>query len=154
MTAWQLTIDANDPARLVRFWATVLGYEPQPPPTGFDTWNDWYRSVGVPDEDLDVDGDGMDRIQDPAGEGPLIWFQLVPEVKSGKNRWHLDLPGVDPERRLPAGERARLVDQRIAELTALGATVLRRYPDDFDDQSAEGHFVVMGDPEGNEFCVS
>jgi hypothetical protein len=83
MVTWQLTIDANDPSRLARFWAPVLGYELQPPPDGFATWVDRYRSLGVPEEDLaDLEDDYCDRIQDPAGDGPTIWFQIVPEEKA------------------------------------------------------------------------
>lgn len=74
MVDWQLTVDCRDPARLVAFWAEVLGYVPAPPPVGFDTWNDWYRSVGVPDGELPDDQEAVDRLVDPSGEGPRIWF--------------------------------------------------------------------------------
>ena len=40
MTTWQLTIDCDDPARMVEFWAPALGYAVQPPPEGFATMND------------------------------------------------------------------------------------------------------------------
>jgi hypothetical protein len=78
---------------------------------------------------------------------------LVPETKTIKNRLHLDIypsggRGVPLEQRIP------LVDARVAELVAAGATVQRRYPDDFDSPDADGYFVVMSDPEGNEFCVA
>ncbi|KQY64900.1 hypothetical protein ASD30_07060 [Nocardioides sp. Root140] len=156
MVAWQLTIDANDPARLVKFWAPLLGYEVQPPPAGFDTWNDYYRSLGVPEHELDTDGDGSDRIFDPNGEGPTIWFQIVPEHKSGKNRLHLDLFPTGRDRSLPMEERVRLVDAKVAEVVAAGATVLRRNPADFPEgETLEGFYAVtLGDPEGNEFCVA
>jgi len=49
--AWQLTIDSIDPPRLARFWAPVLGYEVQPPPEGFESWNAWYVAVGVPEDE-------------------------------------------------------------------------------------------------------
>jgi hypothetical protein len=52
---FQLVIDCADPDRLARFWAAALGYELAPPPAGFATWNDFYREIGVPEEDL-VDG--------------------------------------------------------------------------------------------------
>ena len=81
MVTWQLTIDSNNPARMARFWAPLLGYVPQPPPDGFDSWLAYYQSV-VPEEDLDGDPDDyIDRLVDPAGEGPRIWFQPVPEKK-------------------------------------------------------------------------
>ena len=49
---FQLVIDCANPDRLARFWAAALGYELAPPPAGFATWNDYYRDVGVPEEDL------------------------------------------------------------------------------------------------------
>lgn len=149
MVTWQLTIDCADPARMVAFWGPALGYEPTPPPEGHATWNDWYRSVGVPEDELDPDGDGTDRLQDPAGEGPRIWFQAVPEAKHGKNRLHLDLYPTGPDRRsLPRERRREIVEARVAELEEAGASVLRRN----DDHG--GYAVTMSDPEGNEFCVS
>jgi hypothetical protein len=54
---------------------------------------DYYISLGVPPEELG-DGDAVDRLVDPSGHGPAIWFQVVPERKSLKNRLHLDLKGV------------------------------------------------------------
>jgi hypothetical protein len=75
---FQLVIDCTDPERLSRFWAAALGYEPEPPPAGFTTWDEYWRDVGVPEEEL---GFGVDRIIDPGGVGPRIWFQVVPEGK-------------------------------------------------------------------------
>src|SRR5215475_12990995 len=83
---FQLVIDCADPDRLARFWASALGYELAPPPAGFPTWDDYYRDLGIPEEELGV---GMDRISDPQGHGPPIWFQVVPDTKAVKNRLHL-----------------------------------------------------------------
>lgn len=163
MVDWQLTIDSNDPGVLVKFWAPVLGYEVQPPPEGFDTWNDYYASIGVPEHELDADGDGSDRIFDPAGAGPPIWFQIVPEKKSIKNRFHFDLYPTRRDKSLSFEQRQQLVEAKVEELLLAGASVVRRYPDDFarpagegsDDAAAvDGYFVLMADPEGNEFCVA
>ena len=79
---FQLVIDCADPDRLARFWAAALDYELEPPPVGFPTWDDYYRDLGVPEEDLGV---GADSISDPEGHGPRIWFQVVPETKAVKN---------------------------------------------------------------------
>ena len=38
---FQLVIDCTDPERLARFWAAALGYEFEPPPAGFATWDDY-----------------------------------------------------------------------------------------------------------------
>jgi hypothetical protein len=77
-----------EPERLARFWAAALGYVPEPPPAGFASWDQYWRSAGLPEEDL---GLGEDRIVDPAGRGPRIWFQVVPEAKTIKNRLHIDV---------------------------------------------------------------
>jgi predicted enzyme related to lactoylglutathione lyase len=68
--------------------------------------------------------------------GPHLLLQGVPEPKVAKIRLHLDLLVED-------------VDAEVARLEALGAA---RAPDEpFDEH---GHqWVVMTDPEGNEFCV-
>jgi hypothetical protein len=150
MVTWQLTIDCDDPGRMVAFWAPALGYEVQPPPAGFATMNDYYVSIGVPEEELDLDGDGADRIWDPAGAGPRIWFQPVPERKSVKNRFHLDLYPTGRDFSLPLAERTRLVDAKVAELVAAGATV-RSGP---SGEAIGRYSMGMFDPEGNEFCVS
>lgn len=145
----QLTIDCRDPAALVPFWCLALGYEPAPPPEGHATWADWYRAVGVSEDELAGVGDACDRIVDPAGRGPRIWFQVVPERKAGKNRLHVDLV-VSGGRAVPLEQRVEAVEARVGELVAAGATVLRR-------QLSAGvdHYVaVLGDPEGNEFCVA
>jgi len=85
MVFWQLTIDANDPAVLARFWARALGYQPVPPAGPQATWHAHYHARLGQDAAFD------DRLFDPARLHPPIWFQQVPEAKAGKNRLHLDL---------------------------------------------------------------
>ncbi len=72
----------------------------------------------------------------PQAEGAaLIAFQVVPERKSGKNRVHLDLHTDD-------------VLGEVERALSLGATESDRHAwDDF-------HWVVLQDPEGNEFCIA
>ena len=147
MTFWQLTIDANDPARLARFWSRALGYQPVPPASPDTTWWRHYRGrLGGRDA-------FTDRLFDPAGHGPALWFQPVPEEKAGKNRLHLDIYVTERDNSLPAERRVRLVDDKVAELVSLGATVRSR-TEDFSDPDDAVLYVVMNDPEGNEFCVS
>ncbi|WP_406143627.1 VOC family protein [Streptomyces sp. NBC_01012] len=74
--------------------------------------------------------------------GPYVWlrrenglglgFQQTGEPKRGKNRMHFDISSPDP-----AAEQQRV--------EALGGRRLEDY--------ASGGFLVMADPEGNEFCV-
>jgi hypothetical protein len=141
MVFWQLTIDSNDPARLARFWAGALGYGPVPPRQDTSWWSH-YRSR------LDDRKAFEDRLFDPEGKGPAIWFQQVPEHKAGKNRLHLDLYPTARDDSLTLGQRIEIVEAKVAELTGLGATVERR------TREESTYFVVMHDPEGNEFCVS
>jgi hypothetical protein len=103
-------------ATTVPFWAEALGYVAQQPPDGHETWRAWYLSVGVREDELGED-DCTDRLEDPEGNGPKIWFQVVPEGKVAKNRLHLDIKvsggrGVPPcgaqaARRGEGGEAAR-----------------------------------------------
>jgi hypothetical protein len=49
--AFQLVIDCADPDRLARFLAVALGYVLEPPPAGFASWDQYWRSRGFPEED-------------------------------------------------------------------------------------------------------
>jgi Glyoxalase-like domain len=142
---FQLAIDCADPDRLARFWAAALGYVLEPPPDGFASWDDYWRQVGVSEQDLGI---GEDCIVDPSGGGPRIWFQVVPERKTVKNRLHLDICA-GGGRDVPRSTRRERVDAEVRRLTDLGATALRVVQDDALDQYA----VSMTDPEGNEFDV-
>ncbi len=133
MTAsFQICIDCADPHRLARFWASALGYVLAPPPEGHASWDDYWREVGVPEEDLGI---GADSIVDPDGHGPRIWFPVVPEGKTIKNRLHLDIMPAD-----------RTQGEEITRLTGLGARIV-------SDRRPELGWVILADPEGNEFCV-
>ncbi len=146
MVFFQLTIDCHDPARLAKFWAKALGYLPTPPAEPDTTWWAHYRRR------LGGDGEFDDRLFDPEGLRPPLWFQEVPEDKAGKNRLHLDLYATARDDSLPLDRRVELVDTKVEELVALGARVRERFHSDDPDDGY--HFVVMHDPEGNEFCVA
>lgn len=144
--SYQLVIDCHSPESLALFWAEALHYAVAPPPDGFTSWDDYYRYAGVPEELI---GHGVDRIVDPRGEGPAIWFQVVPERKSSKNRIHLDVSagGGRPMESTPAQ-----VEAEAARLVALGA---RRVHPRTDDGGADEHYAIaMTDPEGNEFDIN
>jgi hypothetical protein len=97
-----LCIDAADPERLGRFWAAVL------------------------DLSLDLRGTDPSPLTGPTKQH-TVWINPVPEPKTVKHRWHIDVN---------AGS--------VEALTALGATVIdaESYP-----------WTVMADPEGGELCV-
>ena len=68
--------------------------------------------------------------------GPKLLLQRVPEPKAGKNRMHLDLHTPD-------------IEAEAARLEGLGARRLE--PDAMDEHGSK--WVLMADPDGNEFCV-
>jgi hypothetical protein len=138
----QVTFDCADPARLASFWAEALGYKLQDPPEGYASWPDFLTAIGVPEADWNK----ASAIVDPDGDRPRIYFQRVPESKVVKNRVHLDVnvgggPGT------PIDERRARVDSAVERLCDIGATKLRPY-----EEHGE-YWVVMQDPEGNEFCL-
>ncbi|MFF4138905.1 VOC family protein [Streptomyces mirabilis] len=143
----QLTIDCAEPERLATFWAAALGYEVEPPPAPFASWRAYWLDQGLSEEELGT-GDSSDSVVDPQGVGPRIWFQQVPEPKATKNRLHLDL-GVSGGRGVPFATRKERVLAKVARLESAGASRLRVE----ESEESGSCFVVMQDPEGNEFCV-
>jgi hypothetical protein len=76
-----------------------------------------------------------------------VFFQQVPEGKVAKNRVHLDVraaPGLQGEERMTA------LEVECDRLVALGATRLHRHE---PQPPMSTGFIVMADPEGNEFCL-
>jgi hypothetical protein len=150
MRGVQITVDCADPSRLAVFWAQVLGYVVEPPPSGFGTWREYWQSRGLPDDELPPEGeDDSDSVVDPDGVGPRVWFQQVPEPKSVKNRVHLDIE-VSGGRDVAFAQRRDRVDAEATRLVELGGRQLRV----LDGGEALNHYgIVMADPEGNEFCL-
>jgi hypothetical protein len=141
-TTLQVVIDCADPGGLSTFWASALGYKFQDPPEGSVSWEDWLREMKIPEEEWNA----ASAVVDPEGKGPRVYFQRVPEGKVMKNRVHLDLnvgggPGV------PLEKRKVRVDEEAERLVSEGATRVRPV-----DQRGE-YWMVMRDPEGNEFCL-
>jgi hypothetical protein len=147
----QVTFDAHDPRALSTFWRAVLGYvHPAPPgvdlPEGADplaAWDDFLAGLGVPEDQRNT----RSAVEDPDGEGPRLFFQQVPEDKVVKNRVHLDVraaPGLQGDERMAA------LEAECDRLVALGATRLRRFA---PAPPLSSGFILMSDPEGNEFCL-
>jgi hypothetical protein len=147
-TRLQITIDCSDAGPLARFWAQALHYVEMSPPDGSPTWVDYWRGRGMSEEELTEIAEGYDKLVDPDGVGPTIWFQPVPEGKVVKNRVHLDLQATDRTQTL--AERMALIDAEVRRLEGLGATGARVLS--FEGMDYYG--VTLLDPEGNEFCVS
>jgi hypothetical protein len=106
----EVVIDSQSPEHLAEFWAAVLG------------WHRTGRYQGA----IEIAGDDG---------GPSLTFVPVPEVKSVKNRLHIDLNPVGCDQ-----------SAELERLLALGA---RRV----DIGQGDKPWVVLADPEGNEFCL-
>lgn len=137
----QVTMDAADAPVLGAFWAEVLGYEEQAPPDGYDSWDTFLDDIGVPEDERT----SAYAIVDPEGVRPRIYLQKVPEPKTTKNRVHLDVNVAD--RSEPRSVQRETVDAEVERVVGLGATRVETF-----DREHE-YWVVLRDPEGNEFCI-
>lgn len=87
-----------------------------------------YKITDSSDDEVEISGG--------EGTGPTILFVTVPEKKSMKNRLHIDVTATD-----------RTQDEEVQRILELGA----RHAD--VGQGPDVSWVVLADPEGNEFCV-
>jgi 4a-hydroxytetrahydrobiopterin dehydratase len=105
-----IALDVVDPVAVRPFWAEALGYA----------------------EATDPDGDIV--LRDPAGIGPMMWFQVMDPPRSGRDRFHLDV--------FREGDEAPKLRDR---LLALGGRL--------DTDEFAPKWWVVADPEGNLVCV-
>ena len=139
-TDFQVTIDCSAPHELADWWAETLGWQVEPQDAAF------IRRM--------IDAGHASEADTTTHRGALVWkvgaaitspdpgrprvlFQLVPEAKTVKNRVHLDLR---------VGEERH--EAEVARLVGRGATELSR------GSQGPYRWVVLADPEGNEFCVT
>ena len=120
----EIVVDCHDPVAQAAFWAAALGYQVVRTEQGQVEVAPWEREPPDLAEQMR---------QAPAV--PTLVFVAVPEAKTVKNRLHLDLRPVD-----------RSHEAEVERLIGLGA---RRA----DVGQGEVPWVVLADPEGNEFCV-
>ena len=127
---------------MAEFWAGALDYVLQPPPPGFETWDEFADSVGIPPERRN----DINAAVDPAGAGPRLLFERW-EAGPPTKRMHLDVNSIG-NRDLGEDE----LDQRFSEererLEALGAGYHR-----MGEGMAGETWMEMFDVEGNWFCV-
>lgn len=124
----QITFDCTDPGAIAQFWAAALGYELQPPPAPFASWDEALAAWNVPADQRN----NASAVVDPEAKGPRLFFQQVPEGKQAKNRLHLDVraaPG------LAGDDRWDSLESESVRLTALGASLLARVEGDNINQA-------------------
>jgi hypothetical protein len=121
----EISLDCHDPDLLAAFWTAAL---------------DWVvldREPGL--VEIGPARSDDQGLLDAVRSGPVpptMFLAAVEEGKVVKNRMHLDLSPVDRSR-----------DEEVERLLALGATRADV------GQTGDESWVVMADPEGNEFCV-
>lgn len=141
---FQVAVDCARPHELAGWWATTLGWVVE------ESDQDFIRRMIAEGYATDADtithngrlawrtGAAIRHPDGPeTGRRKRIIFQEVPEAKTGKNRWHIDV--------WVGAEHVQAVAE---QLTARGATFLHA------GQQGPHTWVTMSDPEGNEFCVS
>ena len=144
---FKICVDCADPHLLADFWAEALGYVVRDDSSLIER----LLAQGHIGEELLVEIDGRKAWktaaaisapadpaapQDDIGQGRLMLFQSVPESKLVKNRMHLDLHfGLDR------------IEAEADRLERLGAKRLGT------GEEGPSRWIVMADPEGNEFCV-
>ncbi|XVS61259.1 VOC family protein [Actinosynnema sp. CA-299493] len=147
--SWKLVIDTTNAPALADFWAAALGYEVEDPSALIEQ----LLAAGHLGEEAVIEHNGRKNFrgyaavrhpEDPfdaasgVGRGRRLLFQDVPEAKSGKNRLHIDVHGEPGD-----------LDGLVTRLEGLGAVRVSEF-----DKGPAGHWWVMRDPEGNEFCAS
>ncbi|MFI9005659.1 VOC family protein [Actinosynnema sp. NPDC053489] len=147
--SWKLVVDSTNAPALADFWAAALEYVVEDPGALIEQ----LLAAGRIGEDAVVEHNGRKYFRgyagirhpddpfDPVsgvGRGRRVLFQDVPEAKAGKNRLHVDVHSE------PGG-----LDALVTRLEGLGATRVREH-----DEGPVGHWWVMRDPEGNEFCAA
>ena len=140
--SFQVTFDCLDPDGLAKFWVRVLHYKEQDPPAGFGSWEEFLRAQGIPESEWN----SASAIVDPEEKGSRVYFQKVSEPKTVKNRVHLDI-NVSGGRAVPEEERKKRILAEAERLIGLKATKLNVV------QEHDEFWIVMCDPEGNEFCL-
>ena len=107
-----MTLDCVDLAAAAAFWKEALGYDEPVPLTDDAQFHPLVSTTG-----------GLHHLT----------LQRVPELKTGKNRAHLDLFVAD-------------LNAEVQRLKQLGGTVVAEHHGDY-------RTTIMNDPDGNEFCV-
>ena len=139
---FQVVIDCQDPHLLAHWWAETLHWVVEPQDEAFirsmidqgratDADTREYRGRLVWREGAAIHPDA-----EPSPERARIYFQMVPETKTVKNRVHLDIR--------VGGDGVEAVRD---QLVSRGARVL------YTGQQGPHTWLTMADPEGNEFCV-
>jgi phosphoglycolate phosphatase-like HAD superfamily hydrolase len=135
-----VSIHAENPAALARFWCAVMGYP---------EWTGWppeeealLRNAGLDEDDLAARAEAWDG--DPNHQ--RFYFTRYRHERRQRNRMHVDIT--------PFDDRRATLEELEAErerLVVLGASVEKVLDEPWGP--FEEFAIMMRDPEGNEFCL-
>jgi catechol 2,3-dioxygenase-like lactoylglutathione lyase family enzyme len=137
-----ITVYADDPPRLARFWSDVFGY----PYAEFDgELRQTLLDSGLTETDLAHRG----LAEDPTGRGPRMFFHHADGPKEGRNRLHIDITADRPDGAMQISPAD--LDAEKDRLVALGASTVRLVEQTWGPWPER--YWQLRDPEGNEFCL-
>jgi hypothetical protein len=135
-----VSIHAEDPTALARFWSAVMGY---PEPTGWPREEiAELKAAGLSDDDIVARAEAWD--ENPSHQ--RFYFSRYNHERRQRNRMHLDITPFDDRR----ATREELTVERD-RLISLGATLETELTGFWGPY--EEFVIMMRDPEGNEFCL-
>src|SRR5215208_5766790 len=114
MASIQIVFATKNPQRVAEFWRAALGYVSEPPPEGFESWEEFLRANNLPPSTaLDVDS-----AIDPAGVGPRLFFER--DEPHARGAVHLDVNA--SSRGMGLADKKSRVDETVERLEVAGAT--------------------------------
>ena len=135
-----ISIHAQDPGGLARFWGAVMGYP---------EWTGWpadeesaLKDAGLTAEDIAARAEAWDG--DPAHQ--RFYFTRYRHERRQRNRMHIDITPFEDRRATP--DELRVECHRLIQL---GAVLERELTEPWGP--FEEYAIMMRDPEGNEFCL-
>ena len=135
ITIVAMTIDCADPRTQAEFWSAALGWE-------IESVEVWDAEISRGEKVIQARESWSNIISAAPNAPRRINFAKVPEGKTVKNRLHFDLKVDD-------------LDTEVSRLVGMGASIVEsraRVVEGRIDPGADG-WLVMKDPEGNEFCI-
>lgn len=130
---WQLAITTDDPSRTAAFWRSALGYVPQPPPDGYQTWDAYAAANGI----HLTHGVDIDAAIHPIGTAPRVVFVRDDHTSRGNVSIEILVGDADPS----------LVDAHARRLVADGACITSI------SDPGDHRWVQLRSPDGDPFRI-
>ena len=134
----QIVFQTPNPHRLGDLWRTALGYVPEPPPDGHDTWGRFVAETGTYVSQTD-----LDSAVHPYGRGPTLQFEI--ERPTSGNAFTFDIQRRQPRLHPRHGTPRNRTHRRRTPTS-------RSHPQRTVD-TVDRFWIGVTDPDGNCFCI-